>query len=65
MMILLQKETVSAKESSQLFGVTPRTIQIDMGSLLYAGMPILAKHGNSGGHSLIETYKLDKRLFIL
>ena len=62
-MILLQKETVSAAEFSQLFGVTPRTIQRDMDSLLYAGIPIFAKHGPSGGYSLMETYKLDKRLF--
>ena len=62
-MILLQKETVSASEFSKLFGVTPRTIQRDMDSLLYANIPIFAKHGPSGGYSLMESYKLDKRLF--
>lgn len=62
-MILLEKETVSSKKLSHVFGVTPRTIQRDMDTLLYAGIPIFSRQGPTGGYSLMATYKFDKRLF--
>ncbi|KAB8129008.1 YafY family transcriptional regulator [Gracilibacillus oryzae] len=61
-MILLQKEVVSASEFSRLFHVTKRTIQRDMETLSYANIPVYAKHGAEGGYSLMEEYKFDKRL---
>lgn len=61
-MILLQKEVVSASEFSQLFHVTRRTIQGDMETLSYAKIPIYAKYGVEGGYALMEEYKFDKRL---
>lgn len=61
-MILLQKEVVSATEFSHLFHVTKRTIQRDMETLSYANIPIYAKHGHKGGYALMEEYKFDKRL---
>lgn len=61
-MILLQKEVVSASEFSRLFDVTKRTIQRDMETLNYANIPIYAKHGYEGGYALMEEYKFDKRL---
>ncbi|MED3737092.1 helix-turn-helix transcriptional regulator [Virgibacillus pantothenticus] len=61
-MILLQKEVVSASEFSRLFNVTKRTIQRDMETLSYANIPIYAKYGAEGGHALMEEYKFDKRL---
>ncbi|TSB45925.1 helix-turn-helix transcriptional regulator [Alkalicoccobacillus porphyridii] len=61
-MILLQKEVVSATEFSRLFNVSKRTIQRDMDSLSYANIPIFAKHGHEGGYALMEEYKFDKRL---
>ena len=61
-MILLQKEVVSASEFSRLFHVTKRTIQRDMETLSYANIPIYAKYGVEGGYALMEEYKFDKRL---
>jgi len=61
-MILLQKEIVSASELSRLFNVSKRTIQRDMEALGYANIPIYAEHGTNGGYALMDEYKLDKRL---
>lgn len=61
-MILLQKEKVSATEFSQLFNVTKRTIQRDIETLGYANIPIYAELGSKGGYALMEEYKFDKRL---
>ncbi|MBO0995593.1 helix-turn-helix transcriptional regulator [Bacillus sp. SD088] len=61
-MILLQKEVVSASEFSRLFHVTRRTIQRDMETLSYANIPIYAKYGAEGGYTIMEEYKFDKRL---
>lgn len=61
-MILLQKEVVSASEFSRLFNVTKRTIQRDMDALSYANIPIYAEYGAEGGYALMEGYKFDKRL---
>ncbi|SDN90351.1 helix-turn-helix transcriptional regulator [Alkalicoccus daliensis] len=61
-MILLQKEVVSASAFSRMFHVTKRTIQRDMETLSYANVPIYAKYGAAGGYALMEEYKFDKRL---
>lgn len=61
-MILLQKEVVSASEFSHLFNVSKRTIQRDMEALSYANIPIYAEYGTGGGYALMEEYKFDKRL---
>ncbi|TXC92731.1 YafY family transcriptional regulator [Metabacillus litoralis] len=61
-MILLQKEVVSASEFSRLFNVTKRTIQRDMEALSYTNIPIYAEYGAEGGYALMEGYKFDKRL---
>ncbi|GIN63207.1 transcriptional regulator [Robertmurraya siralis] len=61
-MILLQKEVVSASEFSHLFNVSKRTIQRDMEALSYANIPIYAEYGAEGGYALMEEYKFDKRL---
>lgn len=61
-MILLQKEVVSASEFSRLFNVSRRTIQRDMEALNYANIPIYAEYGAEGGYALMDGYKFDKRL---
>ncbi|MBT2218088.1 YafY family transcriptional regulator [Virgibacillus dakarensis] len=61
-MILLQKDVVSASEFSRLFNVTRRTIQRDMEALGYANIPIYAEYGAEGGYTLMKEYKFDKRL---
>lgn len=61
-MILLQKEIVSATELSRLFNVSKRTIQRDVETLGYANIPVYAEYGSEGGYGLMNEYKFDKRL---
>lgn len=61
-MILLQKEVVSATSFASLFGVSKRTILRDMETLGLSSIPIYAVHGVQGGYAIMDTYKLDKRL---
>ncbi|WP_141502924.1 helix-turn-helix transcriptional regulator [Paenibacillus luteus] len=61
-MILLKKEVVSAKEFSQLFDVSKRTILRDMETLSLASIPIYSVNGVKGGYGIMDEYKVDKRL---
>jgi predicted DNA-binding transcriptional regulator YafY len=61
-MILLKKDVVSAKEFSQLFNVSKRTILRDMETLSLSNIPIYSIHGVNGGYGIMEEYKVDKRL---
>lgn len=61
-MILLKKEIVSAKEFSQLFNVSKRTILRDMETLSLSNIPIYSVQGINGGYGIMNEYKVDKRL---
>ena len=61
-MILLQKDIVSAKVLSHLFNVSKRTILRDMETLGYTNIPIYSISGVNGGYGIMAEYKLDKRL---
>ncbi|ASS66137.1 MULTISPECIES: YafY family protein [unclassified Paenibacillus] len=61
-MILLQKEVVSANEFATLFQVSKRTILRDMETLGLSNIPIYSIHGVNGGYGIMKEYKLDKRL---
>ena len=60
---LLQKERISATWFSEKFGVSVRTIYRDISALEDAGIPIVTHPGLNGGFSIIEEYKIDKKLF--
>lgn len=62
-MLLLRKETVTAKEMSELFEVSIRTIYRDIDSINAAGIPIVSVAGVGGGISIMEQYKIEKGLF--
>lgn len=62
-MILLEREKVSAKDLAQMFEVSTRTIYRDLESINQAGIPILATAGPGGGAEILKTYKVEKRLF--
>lgn len=62
-MILLEREKISAKELADMFEVTPRTIYRDLESINQAGIPILSTTGPGGGVEILKTYKVEKRLF--
>lgn len=60
--ILLDKKTVTAKELSVHFEVSPRTIYRDVEVLSAAGIPIYTNKGKGGGISLLENYVLSKAM---
>ena len=60
--ILLNRETVTAKELAIRFNVSARTIYRDIDALSSAGVPVYASKGNGGGISLLEEYTLNKAL---
>jgi predicted DNA-binding transcriptional regulator YafY len=61
-MILLQRELVSATELATIFEVTTRTIYRDVKTLSMANIPIFTIPGRNGGIGLMPTYKVDKKL---
>jgi predicted DNA-binding transcriptional regulator YafY len=61
-MILLQRELVSATELAKIFEVTTRTIYRDVETLGMANIPIYTVLGRDGGIGLMPTYKVDKKL---
>lgn len=60
--ILLNKNTVSAKELAQHFGVSVRTIQRDMVSISLAGIPIYSIEGKGGGYAILPEYKVSNQI---
>ncbi len=62
-MLLLNKEKISAGELAGQFEVSPRTIYRDIEAICQAGIPIISFQGIDGGFSIMDNYKLDKNLF--
>lgn len=62
-MILLEKERISAKELADMFEVSIRTIYRDVESINLAGIPIYSTSGVGGGFEIMQKYKIDKKIF--
>lgn len=62
-MVLLEHQKISAKDLAEKFEVSPRTIYRDLDTINQAGIPILSTSGPGGGVEILETYKIEKRLF--
>lgn len=60
--ILLGKNTVTAKELSERFGVSVRTIYRDVEMLSSAGIPIYMSKGKGGGIRLLDNFVLNKSI---
>lgn len=60
LMKLINKDKVTARELSEQFEVSVRTIQRDMDTLILAGIPLYADVGVNGGYQLIDNFKLEK-----
>lgn len=58
--LLLQKETITAKQLAEHFEVSSRTIYRDVEALASAGIPIYMSKGKGGGISLLSNFVLDK-----
>lgn len=59
---LLERKTTTAKELSDYFEVSMRTIYRDVNKLIVTGIPIYLLQGKNGGISIDENYILDKTL---
>ena len=60
--ILLNRQTITARELADRFGVSTRTIYRDVDVLSSAGIPICTDQGKGGGISLLEDYTLSKAM---
>lgn len=61
-LILLNKKTVTAKELSDKFQVSTRTIYRDIETLSLSGVPVYMSKGKNGGISLLEDFSINKTL---
>lgn len=63
--MLLNRNRISAKELAEKFGISVRTVYRDVETINLAGVPIISYAGNNGGFGIIENYKLDHQLLTL
>lgn len=63
--ILLNRNRISAKELAEKFEISVRTVYRDIEAIEMAGIPIISYPGNNGGFGIIENYKLDHQLLTL
>ncbi len=62
-MILLEREKVTAKSLAEMFEVSMRTIYRDLDVINQAGIPIFATSGPGGGVEIMKEFKVEKRIF--
>lgn len=62
-LILLDKERISAQELADMFEVSLRTIYRDIDAIDLAGVPIRSTPGVGGGFEIMPKYKIDKKVF--
>lgn len=62
-MILLDKDRISAQELAERFEVSPRTIYRDIDAIAMAGIPVYSIPGVGGGFEIMQKYKVDKKVF--
>lgn len=60
--VLLSRGRVTARELSERFQVSTRTIYRDIDVLSGCGVPVFADKGNGGGISIAENYRLDRAI---
>ena len=56
--ILMNQDKVSARNLSERFGVSVRTIQRDMESLSLAGVPVTSLGGKEGGYAILPSFRI-------
>ena len=59
---LINRPMVTAKDLSEKYEVSVRTIYRDMESISMAGIPIVAYQGKKGGFCLMENYRIDRQI---
>lgn len=64
-LMLINRPIVTAKELSERFCVSVRTIYRDIESIAAAGIPVSACNGKGGGYCLMKNYRFDRQLLSL
>jgi predicted DNA-binding transcriptional regulator YafY len=64
-MLLLNRRRISAKELSERFEVSMRTIYRDVEAINQAGIPVVSYAGLSGGYEIMDQYRLDRQFLSL
>lgn len=62
-MLLLQRDKVTAPELAERFEVSRRTISRDIEEICMAGIPLVTTQGREGGISIAEGYRVSKAVF--
>ncbi len=62
-LILLEKERISAQELAEQFEVSPRTIYRDIDAINLAGIPMRSIPGVNGGFEIMPQFKIDRKVF--
>lgn len=60
--MLLNRERITARELAGKFEVSIRTIYRDLEAVNQAGVPIISYPGNDGGFGIMDNYKIDRQL---
>jgi predicted DNA-binding transcriptional regulator YafY len=60
--LLLNRDKISAKKLSERFEVSVRTIYRDIEAINMAGIPIVSHAGSNGGFGIMENYRLDRQI---
>ncbi|MCQ6561950.1 helix-turn-helix transcriptional regulator [Paenibacillus mendelii] len=64
-MLLLGRRRVSAKELSDRFEVSLRTVYRDLETINQSGIPIVSYTGVTGGYEIMDQYRLDRQFLSL
>ncbi|WP_424350102.1 helix-turn-helix transcriptional regulator (plasmid) [Latilactobacillus sp. 5-91] len=62
-MVLIDKKKISAKELSDMFEVSTRTIYRDIEAISMSGIPVHSTSGIGGGFQIMDNFKIDKNTF--
>jgi len=60
--MLLNRERITARELAEKFEVSIRTIYRDLEAVNQAGVPVVSYSGSDGGFGIMENYKIDRQL---
>lgn len=63
--MLLNKDKISAAELAEKFEVSIRTIYRDIEAINMAGIPIASRQGNNGGFYILDNYKINHQFLTL
>lgn len=64
-MLLLNRRRISAKELSERFEVSLRTVYRDVEAINQAGIPVVSFAGLSGGYEIMDQYRLERQFLSL